>query len=116
MVLQKPRHRYQAHLANVLVERVHRLVQLSTSLLDGLVDVLLRFLSVLLKLLIDLVSAIASLVGESVHLLASVGGKHLGILTDLSAFAGSIVPSGVLDLGSVGWWREWSAMVGVRKG
>lgn len=108
--LQAFDYHHQTDLANILIKRVHRLVQLSASLLDGRVDVLLRFLPVLLKLLVDLVRAIASLSGEPVNLLAGVGSKHLGVLADLGAFAGGVVPSGVLDLGCVGWWRMWSAM------
>ena len=98
------------HLADVLVKRIHRLVQFSASLLDGLVDVLLSFLPVLFKLLVDLVSAVTSLSGESVNLLAGISSKHLGVLADLGAFAGGVVLSGVLELGCVGWWRIWSAM------
>jgi hypothetical protein len=109
-VLQAFDSQHQTHLANVLVKRIHRLVQLSASLLNSRVDVLLRFLPVLLKLLVDLVCAIASLSREPVNLLAGVGSKHLGVLADLGAFAGGVVPSGVLDLGCVGWWRMWSAM------
>lgn len=100
----------QTHLANVLIKRIHRLVQLSASLLDSRVDVLLRSLPVLLKLLVDLVRAVTSLSGEPVDLLAGVGSKHLGILADFGAFAGGVVLSGVLELGCVGWWRDQLAL------
>jgi hypothetical protein len=63
----------KTRLSNVLVERVHRLVQLSASLLDRLVDGLVCFLPVC-----------------------------LGILADLCAFAGDILLANVLDLGCVG--------------
>jgi hypothetical protein len=92
----------KTRLSNVLVERVHRLVQLSASLLDRLVDGLVCFLPVCLQLLVDLVRAIAGLSGESVDFLAGVGGEHLGILADLCAFAGDILLANVLDLGCVG--------------
>lgn len=90
------------YLSNILVERVHRLVQLSASLLDRLVDGLVCPLPVCLELLVDLVRTIASLSCEPVDLLASVGGEHLGILADLCALARNVLLSDVLDLGCVG--------------
>jgi hypothetical protein len=98
------------HIVSILSYTSDGLVQLSASLLDGRVDVLLRFLPVLLKLLVDLVRAITGLSREPVNLLASIGSIHLGVFAELGAFAGSIVLSGVLELGCVGWWRIWSAM------
>lgn len=100
-----------AHLRNVLVKCINRLVQLSASLLDRLADALVCSLPVLLKLLVDLVGAITGLGGEFVDLLASVGGEDLGVFADLGALAGDVVLSGVLDLGCVGWWRSWLARV-----
>jgi hypothetical protein len=93
---------HRTYVANGLVERIHRLVQLSASLLDGLVDVLLCFLPVLLKLLVDLVSLVAGFGSKSVDLLASVGGKHLGVFADLSALAGNVVLCDVLGFSCVG--------------
>jgi hypothetical protein len=90
------------HLSNVLVERVHRLVQLSASLLDRLVDGLVCSLPVCLQLLVDLVCAIAGLLGEPVDLTASVGGDCLCVFAELCAFAGEVLLSNVLDLGCVG--------------
>jgi hypothetical protein len=92
------------YVANGLVEWIHRLVQLSASLLEALIDVFLRVLPVLFELLVDLVSLVAGFSSKSVDLLASVGGKHLGVFADLSALAGSIVLCDVLGLSCVGWW------------
>jgi hypothetical protein len=99
----------KTYLSDVLVKRVHRLVQLSASLLDRLVDGLVCFLPVCLELLVDLVCAIASLSREPVNLLAGVGGEDLGIFADLCAFAGDVLLANVLDLGCVGC--GWSVSV-----
>lgn len=48
--------------------------------------------------------AITGLRGEPVDLLASIGSENLGVLADLSALAGNVVLSSVLELGCVGCW------------